>query len=206
MEGKLMNCPNCNAYNEPGSQFCMNCGYALGGTEGPGPVRTGAGSALWIATGQAVLAVLGLYLIRAILMRLSFVQEMRFPGVGITPAEMLSMLIFVLILVIILVYARRVSVLWPLAFPAYAAVAVLVTAVLYVIALSVLYGLLKPVFAELFFDPEPLLIVQIFLTLVALAILARAAILVYNSLPAWLENMRRSMTAVPQAPAKTKED
>jgi len=192
-----MNCPNCNTLNEPGSQFCMKCGYALGEGDPASSARSGARGALWVATGQAVLAILGLYLIRDIMVRLSFVQELRFPGVQITPAEILYILVLVLVLGMILVYARRVSVLWPQAFPGFAAVAVLVTAVLYVIALSVLYGLLKPIYAELFLDPEPLLITQVVLTLVALAILARAAVLVYNSLPAWLDNLRHSLNVSP---------
>ena len=201
-----MNCPNCNTVNPAGNQFCMNCGASLSAV-GAAPITrySSLGHALFTATGQTLISVLMLYLLRSILNGLSFIQELQIPEWRITAPEIISIIMYLLVLVLLVNYARSVAYLWPQAYPRYSGVGIVITAILYVIGLSVAYTMLKPLFQRFFTDPEPLLILRVLLALIALFLLGRAAVVVYQSLPGWLDNLRTSLMTLPSYPIEKKE-
>lgn len=201
-----MNCPNCNSENDSDNQFCLTCGSALT-IEGSAPKIgiSSAGQALFSITGQTLISVLMLYIIRSILLGLSFIQELRIPNFNITTTEIISIILYLLVLVLLVIFVRSLGYYWPRAFPVYSGIGDVLTAVLYVIALSVIYSMLKPVFLIYIVDPEPILILRILLSLLALLLLGRAVLVVYQSLPTWLDHLRTSLLTFPSYPINKKE-
>jgi len=201
-----MNCPNCNTFNDAGNQYCMKCGKALP-TEGLVPMGgySSPGQALYSITGQTLISVLMLYLLRSVLQGLSFIQDLQITNWHITTPEIISTIMYLLVLVLLVIFAHSLGYFWPQAFPRYSGIGVVLTAILYVIGLSVIYSMLKPVFLRFISDPEPMLILRIILALVALSLLGRAVIVIYQSLPTWLNNLRTSFLTMPSNPITKKE-
>ncbi len=193
-----MNCPNCNTLNPAGNQYCMNCGKALPveGTESM-EQNTSPGKALYFVTGQTIISIIVLYFLREVFLGLSFVQDLHITGLNITTPMIISTLMYLLILVLLVIFARSLGYLWPQAFPLYSGLGAVITSVVYVISLSIIYTMLKPIFLRYISEPEPLLYLCILLALVALFLLGRAGVVVYQSLPARLDNLRISMITPP---------
>jgi hypothetical protein len=172
----------------------MNCGQALP-TEGAelSERSLSSGKALYIATGQAIISIIVIYLLRSVLLHLSFVQDLQIANWDITVPEIISTITYLLILVILVIFARSLSYLWPQAFPGYRGLGIVLTSIVYVIGLSVIYSMLKPIFIRFIGEPEALFYLCVLLTLIALFLLGRALIVVYQSLPAWLDNLRTNL-------------
>lgn len=191
-----MICPNCNTNNLTGNQYCMNCGKELpiGGDETMARY-TPPGRALYFITGQTIITVIVLYLLRSVLLGLKFIQDLHIAGWKITTAEIISTIMYILIIGLLVIFARALSYFWPQAFPLYKGIGVVLTTIVYVIGLSVIYSMAKPLFLRFILDSEPLLILCVLLALVAIFLLGRAAVVIYQSLPAWLDNLRTSLLA-----------
>jgi hypothetical protein len=176
----------------------MNCGKALPveGTESM-EQNTSPGKALYFVTGQTIISIIVLYLLREIFLGLSFVQDLHITGLNITTPMIVSTLMYLLILVLLVIFARSLGYLWPQAFPRYSGLGAVITSVVYVISLSIIYTMLKPIFLRYISEPEPLIYLCILLALVALFLLGRAGVVVYQSLPAWLDNLRTSVITPP---------
>lgn len=193
-----MLCPSCNTENPVNTMYCMNCGANLQNTEaGSVTAANPAGHAIYIATGQTLVAVIMLFLLRSILTGLSFVREIQIPDWRITVPDIISIVMYLLVLLVLLNYARLLGYHWPRAFPRYVGIGMVLTAILYLIALSVTYSMLKPLFFQFFSDPEPILILRVFLALIAIFLVGRAALVVYHSTPIWLDNLRASFVTSP---------
>jgi hypothetical protein len=181
-----MNCPNCNTPNEASNQFCVNCGAAL---NVPPQTTRSSGQYLGILTARLAIALLGVWIIRSVLLSLSFVEELQIPGVNVTASMIINALIFLVVIFLLIDYARNFGALWPLAFPGYPELGYLITALIYVGVLSAIYAGVKPILLGFVSDPEVMQIFQIVLALLALIILARAAVIAYHGLADWLSGL-----------------
>jgi hypothetical protein len=184
-----MNCPYCNTPNDPGNQFCFSCGKPMH-VEGAPPARPAggmsAGETLIMLTLHLALSLLGVWLLRAVLVGLGFVRELRIPDFDLPTASIISALAYLFIIVILFNYARNFSVLFPQAVRGFPALGSLVVSLIYVLALSALYKAFLPFIYEFAPEPDMLMFVQVALTVLALFLLGRAFLLAYQGLAPWL--------------------
>ena len=197
-----MNCPNCNTPNEASNQFCVNCGAAL--NLAPQTTRS-SGQYLGILTARLAIALLGVWIIRTVLLSLSFVEELRLTGTIITASMIINALIFLVVIFLLIDYARNFGALWPLSFPSYPELGYLITALIYVGVLSAIYAGVKPILLGLAPDPEVMQIFQIVLAVLALIIVARAAVIAYHGLAGWLSGMVSGYRQIAKNSAPTEE-
>lgn len=190
-----MNCPNCNTPNEPNNAFCVNCGYSLSTSFQPAsgtpqnPAARSAGEFLGIFTARLVIAVLGVWVIRAILIDLSFIEGLRIPDTSVTGASIVNVLAYLVIIALLVAYGRDLGRLWPQAFPGYPELGSLLVALVYTVILAAVYAGLRPFLVEFLPDQEVLLILQILLAFIVLIIVARAAFIAYQGLAGWLTRL-----------------
>lgn len=197
-----MNCPNCGAPNDPSSKFCASCGHPLQGqgssssSDSYEPAYSPR-AVLGIQTGQLLLSLLGLWILRTVLTGLSFVQELRIPDVPMTTPSIISALIYLTIIVLLVRYVSLLGRLWPQAFPGYPHAAAVGGGIVYLIALAQAYKGSKPLLAMTSADPELVMIWQIVLVFIALLVAIRVSVIVYRFLPTWLTSARRSLLDIP---------
>ncbi|MCI0520799.1 MAG: zinc ribbon domain-containing protein [Chloroflexi bacterium] len=200
-----MNCPHCNTVNDPANQFCVSCGQPIHIAEGAPPARPAgglsAGETLSMLTLHLALSLLGVWLLRAVLMGLSFVKQFQIPDFDVPTVSLISALAYLFIILIVINYARSFAVLWPQAVRGYPALGSLLVSFLYIIVLSALYKAFQPFIIELDPDPEMMLFIQGVLIVLALFILGRAFLLAYQGLAPWLSGWIVSLR-----PPKTPHD
>jgi len=190
-----MICPKCQTPNEAEAQFCANCGALLAQSAKLPKVRSPR-EWLGILTAQLLLGLLLIYIVKAILVAMPFIKELRIPDFDLTPIAIINILVGLVIVALIIKFILDLRTWWPRAFPGYASLADLCIAILVLILLSAIYSAVKPLFILFTADvPELPMIVQILLLLAALFFASRAVILVYQNLPAWLLNLRKSFTS-----------
>lgn len=195
-----MNCPYCNAYNNPESQFCMNCGRQLTHQAAPGipqaaPALPSPSSWIGILALRLLLTLFGLWLLKDILIKLSFVRDLQIPEVPISAPEIISVLFFIVMIVLLLNFARTLTVLWPQAFPRYREAPLIINAILYLLVLNFAYKALRPVIFWITTDSEVMMILQIILVILAILIIVYPCIILYQALPGWLSNWRQTFAA-----------
>ena len=187
-----MVCPKCNTPNEPNFQFCSVCGEPLNENAVliEAQRKSVAREHLLSHTFRIVIGLIGLWLIKTILLDLSFVKELRIPELPISISNIILIIIFLIVLTLIFLFARTVSILWPIAFPkAKEAGSVWVT-LLVVIALRIVYKILKPILQELTTETEPVMILQLVLLLVAIVLLFGAGVIIYRAIPRWFASIK----------------
>ncbi len=196
-----MECPKCKSENEEGSQFCLNCGEQLSptATTVSQPLARSPRQLLGILTLRAFLSILGLAVFRAILIRLPFTQGVRIPNFPITIEAIISSVIYFIALLIIITYARSLSVLWPQAYPRYVEAGTFLSALVYIGVLVAGYYAFLPLIVVLGAGPELVSWFEIALLIISIALLAWAGIALYRFLPSWLSSLRLSSLA--QGPA-----
>lgn len=184
-----MQCPNCQTENVDGSRFCISCGQSLNeaasGTVVPTPIAPSRSAAerLGVATAQAVLGLLGLWLLMRVLLRLSFLRELRFPDVAITGEEIVRSLVFLVAILVLLSFANTLRRLWAAAFPAWRPLTSVLVGLIYVLALSMLFTAVRAPLTELVDDSDLILAVRTLLAVAALVLLATAWIRFYRTIP-----------------------
>ena len=183
-----MNCPNCNTPNEPGNTFCENCGHSLAAPSQSPPAITG-GQYLGIVTVRLVVAVLGVWIIRSLLSGLSFIEGLHIPDTSMTGVSIVNALAYLVIIILLVGYARDLGQLWPQAFPAYPELGSLLVALVYTGILAAIYAGMRPFLVEFLPDREVLLIIQVLLAFFVLIIVARAAFIAYQGLSPWLTRL-----------------
>ena len=183
-----MNCPNCNTPNEPNNAFCENCGYALTATNQSGG-GISPGQSLGIITVRLVIAILGVWIIRSLLSGLSFIEGLLIPDTSMTGVTIVNALAYIVIIVLLVGYARDLGQLWPRAFPTYPELGSLLVALVYTVILAAIYAGLRPFLIEFLPDREVLLIIQALLAFFVLIIVFRAAFIAYQGLSPWLTRL-----------------
>lgn len=197
-----MNCPSCNTFNDPSTQFCMNCGRPLTGEPAQMPplvspsLTPRPGEWLGILTLRLLVALLGLWLLKAIVTKLSFVRELVIPEIQLTAAEIISLLVFIVMIVLLLGFARTLGTLWPQAYPRYREASLVFNALIYLVILSFAYKALRPVLIWITNDQEILMILQIILVVLAIMIIVYPCIIVYHALPGWISNIKSSFAGL----------
>jgi hypothetical protein len=187
----MTTCMRCNTSNAPTSQFCMTCGVPLQAGPNPPFVARSAGQWLAVMTGRAVIAIIGLWLIRMFLVRFSFIQALYLPEVPLSVADMVSMLIFLVISVLLIKYAIDLLRVWPMVYPRIRELGMGLAGLVLLLFLTEFYLAIQPLFSIVLYDlPDALLVVQVILAFAAVVILGWAFIIIYQSLPAWLATLR----------------
>lgn len=189
-----MNCPNCNTVNDSGSRFCISCGEPLLiSADSPAASQPFARSPrhlLGIVTARVLIGLLLVWILRAILINLAFVETLRFPEVPLTAPQLVTMLTYLVAIVLLLGYARSLRSLWAQAFPKAAAFAPALTAIIYVLVLSAVYATLLPLFSAFIDDSADfILTLRIILLILAIILLGWAAKVIYDALPGWLSTV-----------------
>ena len=189
-----MNCLNCNTPNDPKNLFCVNCGQPLSENMPPPPnynplARTEA-QLLGIHTGRLLIALLALWLAKAILVRMPFTRYLRIPVFLLTVETMITIVGALFALVLLIAYARSLRALWPYAFPNAASILAVPLSLVYLAILIALYYALRPI--AILIDPagDVLLWLQVILVLIAIMVLIYAGIVLYQYLPTQLSKIR----------------
>jgi hypothetical protein len=192
-----MNCPHCKTPNNPGSQFCIQCGENLSTLS---PAETNVSSKkelLGILTIRMVVSLIGLMIVNSILIGLAFVQELNIPDFDIPTPTLISILIYLVAIGILINYASTLRNLWPKAFPKYAQAAFVFNALITLILLSMAYRIIKPIIRGFTNDATPFLITQSIFVVIALITLGRASAFVFQMLPSWIANLKAGILPVP---------
>ena len=207
-----MNCPNCNTPNALGNTFCENCGHSLA-TPSQTPAAISGGQYLGIITVRLVVAVLGIWIIRSLLSGLSFIESLHIPDTSMTGVSIVNALAYLVIIILLVGYARDLGQLWPQAFPTFPELGALLVALVYTGILAAIYAGVRPFLVEFLPDREVLLILQVLLAFFVLIIVARAAFIAYQGLSPWLtrlvsgfKNPAPTTTPVKQVPNESESD
>jgi hypothetical protein len=183
-----MNCTHCGSYITPENRFCPNCGMAAP-LPAPEPVRP-AGSlpkpGLGMATAQMLVAIFSIWIVKAILNGLAFIRTFNIPQINLPVTMLVDALAAIVIIVILVRYARTVALFWPQRFPAYPQMGAPLAAVIYLIAISQLYQGAEGLINFFFVDELVLTIVKAVLLIATLVIIVRAAQVTYKYLPVWI--------------------
>jgi hypothetical protein len=192
-----MNCPHCNAYNEAGSQFCINCGQSLAGNvvvAGGGAVAPSAEETsrqlLGIHTLRLLFGLLVLFVFYKVLINLSFVERLIIPDFPFTATEIIRALVYLVALVLLLGYAQSLRNLWPKAYPRWSAITPLLVALIYVAVIAAAYSAIATPLLVLTEEPDAVLVLQIVLLVLAVLVLGSAWVSFYTGMPSWLRNLR----------------
>lgn len=187
-----MNCPHCNTPNDPSHQYCINCGKPL--HEPPSPNSTSnqqySRDQLSAHTFQIIVSLIGLWLINTILTGLSFVEELVIPDLPLSVSLLISLIVLLLVFFLLIRFARAIAAYWPFAFPRLREAGSVINALLTVIILGIAYRIFKPIVLQISRDPEPLMILQIILLLIAVVLVFRAGLFVYHAIPNWYKNLK----------------
>lgn len=195
----MVTCPNCQTQNESGSRFCISCGHDLsnevvGG--GTAVVHTGFYRRhLGVSTGQIMIALLLIWLLRSIFVNLTFVEGLTLPEVPFTAAQIITFIAYLVAFVLLINFVSTLRTHWPIAYPRLASLTPALTVIIYVMLISLAYRALLPLILDLVDDPgDFVLVLRVILTVLALILLAWAGKIVYDALPSWLSSIRFGAT------------
>jgi hypothetical protein len=190
-----MICPKCNTQNEAGHQFCINCGTLLTGSANQtgipaAPLAKTPGELLAVLTIRLVILLVGLWLFKEIIIALPFTQELTIPRMPIRLPILINCVVYLVVIVLLIGYARSLNSLWRQAFPRFADLAAIFAAIVYLLALVAAYYALRPIILAFATDPYILLVFQAVLFIIALVLIIRVGVILYMRLPDWLSNLR----------------
>jgi hypothetical protein len=189
-EAKMV-CPRCKNENVDTAVFCIHCGYDLHQTTKAANLSSGA--YFLLMTIRFVIAIFAVWVLKEILVNLSFVKDLVIPNFPLTIITMINLVFLTIMIMLIVGFAGLLVRMWPKVFPKFVEAGRAINIILYLIILSVVYDALRPVFASVFGTSTALLILQIVLVAVALILVFLVGIILYRSLPAWLNYLRQSM-------------
>lgn len=190
-----MNCPNCGTDNEANSRFCIKCGYALapdpppaGGP--PQPVPRPAPNLWAIFTIRLTVALLVVWLLRLVLLRLPFTNEARIPDFPMSNAEVIQALAGFAVFLILIAYGQAVMSFWPQSFPSAAGLASAWAALAFIGALAAANAAFARPILILTEEPDFVLAFRLLLLALAIVFAIWAGAAIYHALPAWLAAWR----------------
>jgi hypothetical protein len=172
----------------------MNCGKPLasGATSHAAPLARSPGHLLGILTLRLIFVIFGLALIRAILMRLPFTQSIRITNFPLTVENIVNAAIYLIVLLILLAYARSLLVLWPQAFPRFRDAGMFLAALVYIGVLVALYYTAGPIIIALEAGSDLFMWFEVIMLAIAIVLLIWAGIALYRFLPIWLSSINLS--------------
>lgn len=197
-----MNCPHCNAPNEPTNQFCMVCGRSL---IPPLSAQPSARTMLGVATGRVFIMLLFLWMMRSVLNRLAFVQSTVIPEIDLQMTTAIALVVFIAVIVLVLGFIAAVARLWPQAFPRFQEASVAINTILYLIIFNQIYLASQQIVPALTNDAqmtsELMMLIGLALVVVSVVMVIRAFIIVYQALPNWLSSIRFTPPVYPVPPS-----
>lgn len=146
---------------------------------------------------RTLVTLLGIWILKLIVVSLPFFKELSIPDFPFTVVQIVNLFITIVIVVIIGNYGIGLSKYWPLEFPKAPEAGTVLTMIVFLIALITAYDSLKEVLETLVEGSEAVLILQIVFLVTSVMLLIRAALVVHQSLPKWLNNLRKSLSAPP---------
>lgn len=152
---------------------------------------------LGLFTLRTLVTLIGIWILKLIIVSLPFVKELTIPNFPLTVIQIVNLLIDIVVVTMILNFGLGLSKYWPLEFPKAPEAGIVFTMLTYLIGLIVAYGAIKDLLDSLVDESEPVLILQIVFLVTAVLLLTRAALVVYQSLPKWLANLRDSLSTPP---------
>lgn len=192
----MVNCPNCNSQNSPGSRFCINCGQTLSGQpESSGvkqlPYTKMHRRQLWEATARLLITLILTWLLRSILVNLSFIEALVIPDFPFSAEQIISFIFYVIVFWLLIKYTQTIQIHWEPVFPHLASLTQPLVITVYVILLSLAYRALLPIIVTLVDDPVDLLLVlRVILAILAIILLSWVGKSIYDALPGWLSRLR----------------
>jgi hypothetical protein len=188
-----MNCPKCNTVNEPNSSFCVNCGESLSdkAVTKTAPLANSPKELLGLLTIRTVVILIGLWLVHLILNWLPFVTEMRIPGININMPVIITSVIYFVIVIVLLSYAKMLRVLWQQSFPQAPEFGSVLAALVYLGILVAVYYAIRPLLRTFITDPNIITIFQVILFVIAIMLIVPALSILYQSMPRWMAAIRR---------------
>ena len=146
-----------------------------------------------------MLALFGLGLLKIILIRLPFSQELMISELPMPVENLITIIVYLIVFVLLVIYARTLGVLWPQAYPRHANAAPAFTALVYVGGLVAAYFALRPGIAAFSTGSDLLTWSQALLLLLTIFLVGRASVVLYRFLPRWLAGIRFSVSLTPVA-------
>lgn len=192
----MITCLNCNTPNSPESRFCISCGQTLAGqVAGSGETAVSATSfmrrQLGIATARLLITLLLIWLLRSILINLSFVEGLRIPDFPFTIEQLITFIAYAVAFVLLIGYTQTLRTYWTPAFPSLASLTPALVGIIYVVLLSLAYRALLPLITNLVDDPRDfILALRVVLVILAIILLSWAGKVIYDALPGWLGSIR----------------
>ena len=152
---------------------------------------------LGLYTLRTLVTLLGIWILKLIVVSLPFFKEIAIPDFPFTVVQIVNLFITIVVVVIIVNYGIGLSKYWPLEFPKAPEAGTVLTMIVFLIALITAYNSLKEVLETLVEGSEAVLILQIVFLVTSVMLLIRAALVVYQVLPKWLNTLRESISAPP---------
>ena len=146
---------------------------------------------------RTLVTLLGIWILKLIVVSLPFFKELSIPNFPFTILQIVNLLIAILIVAIILNFGFGLIKYWPLEFTKVPEAGVVLSMLVFLIALIVAYDSVKELLEALLEGPEAVLILQITFLVISALLLVRAALVVYISLPKWLNSLRDSIATPP---------
>ena len=146
---------------------------------------------------RTLVTLIGIWILKLIVVSLPFFKELRVPDFPLTVVQIVNVFISFVIVTVIVSFGLGLSRYWPLEFPKAPEAGTVFTMLIFLIGLIVAYGSIKDLLESLIYESEPVLILQIIFLVAAVLLLVRAALVVYQSLPKWLVNLRDSLATPP---------
>lgn len=190
----MINCPACQALNEPNSRFCINCGQVLPGNQMAEPSSNPSlvyRRYLAIATARVVIALFLVWFLKGVLLNLSFIEGLIIPSIPFSAAQMINLIAYLVAFVLLVGFTQTLRSYWALSFPTLANLTPALLVIIYVVLLSIVYQALLPILVELINDPRDfVLALQVTLAILAVILLAWVGKIIYDALPGWLGSIR----------------
>jgi len=142
---------------------------------------------------RTFLTLLGIWILKLIVVSLPFLKELVIPNFPMNVIQIANILFAIAIVLVIINYGMLLNKYWPIEFPKIPEAGIVFSMLIYLIVLVSIYHPLKSIFFSLLKESEAILILQIVFLVVSVVLLIRASLVVYLSMPKWLNELREGL-------------
>lgn len=153
---------------------------------------------LVLYTARSLIALVGIWILKLILVSLPFIKELEIPDFSLSMVQIVNIAINLVIIVLLVNYSIGMKKYWPIQFPKSSEMGSVLSSLVLLITLIVGYGCLKQILEAFTNESESLLILQIIFIITAVFVLIRVALIIYQALPKWLNNIKDSLSEPPK--------
>jgi transcription initiation factor TFIIIB Brf1 subunit/transcription initiation factor TFIIB len=182
-----MKCPNCGTENAENNSFCLECGARL--EEKKMDNRSMWRKKLTIEAFRVILFIFVLLILNSLFIDMNFLQDLanRLPKINLL--LIIKTILNFAIIIVILGFAKFIGIFWPKSFPKFFQAAFFIKLAIYLIALTIFYNSTIWAIQQYIMDSNVIFLYQILFGLVAVILLIRAFVELYQVLPIWLQNI-----------------